>query len=134
MLDSVGVVSNYNVRLIWGSYCLSLLTCIRPCVRVGRCCAQLTLRVVWNVVSFFPLPSSLPCLRKSFLVGLNGTRFNHVFFPFSFFFASRLVSAVVVFGFMFYITDLPGNFYLNMAAMYIGDVPGVLIIWITVQK
>ena len=35
---------------------------------------------------------------------------------------------------MFYITDLPGNFYLNMAAMYIGDVPGVLIMWITVQK
>lgn len=45
-----------------------------------------------------------------------------------------LVTAVVVFGFMFYITDLPGNFYLNMAAMYIGDVPGVLIMWITVQK
>ena len=71
---------------------------------------------------------------KSLLAGLNGTRFNHVCFFCLSFFAYRLVTAVVVFGFMFYITDLPGNFYLNMAAMYIGDVPGVLIMWITVQK
>ena len=83
---------------------------------------------------FFLFSPFLPCLWKSLLAGLNGIRFNHVCFFFLSFFAYRLVTAVVVFGFMFYITDLPGNFYLNMAAMYIGDVPGVLIMWITVQK
>ena len=83
---------------------------------------------------FFLFSSFLPYLWKSLLAGFNGTRFNLVCFFFLSFFAYRLVTAVVVFGFMFYITDLPGNFYLNMAAMYIGDVPGVLIMWITVQK
>lgn len=83
---------------------------------------------------YFFFSPVLSYLWKSLLAGFNGTRFNHVCFFFLSFSAYRLVTAVVVFGFMFYITDLAGNFYLNMAAMYIGDVPGVLIMWITVQK
>ena len=41
MFDRVGVVSNYNIGLIWGSSCCSLLTSIRSRVRVGRFCIKL---------------------------------------------------------------------------------------------
>lgn len=54
-LDWISVVANYIVRLIWGSYSCSLLTSITSRVIVGRCCVQLTLRLVWNAVTFFSL-------------------------------------------------------------------------------
>ena len=34
-------MSNYNIRLIMGSYCCSLLTSIRSRVRLDRCCVKL---------------------------------------------------------------------------------------------
>jgi len=47
---------------------------------------------------------------------------------------SWMVASLVCYGFMFYLSDLAGNPYLNVVLMYGSDIPGCLIGWIAVQK
>ena len=49
-------------------------------------------------------------------------------------FLDRLVGGLVVYGFVFYLSDLAGNPYLNVMWMYCGDAVGAVIVLITIQK
>ena len=84
-LDWNSVIANYIVRLIWGSYSCSLLTSIRSRVSVGRCCVQLTLRLVWNAVTFFSLLSchifGRACSQALMELGLIMFVFSFSLFP-----------------------------------------------------
>ena len=51
-----------------------------------------------------------------------------------FFSVRRLVTAMVVYGFLFYISDMAGSPYLNVALMYISDALGALVGWATIQR
>ena len=47
----------------------------------------------------------------------------------------RLVVNLIFYGFVFYISDLPGSPYLNLVIMYVViGIPGYLLSWITIQK
>lgn len=46
----------------------------------------------------------------------------------------RMVACLVIYGFLFYISDLAGNPYLSLVLMYGSDVIGCIVAWITIQK
>ena len=41
---------------------------------------------------------------------------------------------MVVYGFLFYITDMAGSPFLNVTLMYCSDVLGAVVGWITIQR
>lgn len=46
-----------------------------------------------------------------------------------------LVVNLIYYGFLFYVSDLPGSPYLNMIIIYVViDTPGIFLCWVTVQK
>ena len=48
---------------------------------------------------------------------------------------SRLVTSLVFYGFLLYISDLAGDPYLNLVIMFVvSDVPGIILAWIAIQK
>ena len=47
----------------------------------------------------------------------------------------RMVTSLVFYGFLLYISDLPGDPYLNLVIMFVvSDLPGIVVAWISIQK